>query len=235
MMTLLMRFATTVRFGLVICLLFSVTTNAQIDRKKVIDPQDIKLAAGDAVKMYVFDGIFPVDKSKYISAFHERELIINGFGEINLVAIGKVYVAGFTAKEISKILEEKFRPFAKEPRIVIEPLARIQLRGGFAKPGMYRFDLRMSFWEMVDRVGGFSGNTQLEDIYIVRKDALLYEDFENAFYDSQSLFELGLQSGDMIIAPMSNRLTFTSIMRYTQFGMSLLIFYFTLTNYQNDK
>ncbi|MBN1542845.1 polysaccharide biosynthesis/export family protein [candidate division KSB1 bacterium] len=193
---------------------------------------DIRIRAGDAVKLYVYDGMFPADKSKYISNFNDRELIVDGFGEIDLISIGRIYVEGFTAQEISKILEEKFKPFAREPYIIVIPLVRLQLIGGFRKDGMYRFDLRKSFWDMMEEVGGLDGSAKIHDIYIMRKERIVYQDFAEAFYNAQALYELGLQSGDAIVAPRSNRLTFNTLMRYTQFGMSLLIFYFSLINYR---
>ena len=196
--------------------------------------KDIRINAGDAIKLFVYDGLFPADNSKYISNFNNRELIVDGFGEINLISIGKIYVQGFTAQEISKILEEKFKPYAREPHIIVEPLVRIQLLGGFGKPGMYRFDLKMSFWDLLEKAGGLTGGAKIEDVYIMRRDRILYSDFAEAFYSASALYELGLHSGDAIVAPRSNRLTFNTLMRYTQFGMSLLIFYFSLLNYQND-
>jgi hypothetical protein len=66
----------------------------------------------------------------------------------------------------------------------------------------------------------------------MRKNQVLYSNFSEAFYNAQALYELGLQSGDAIVAPRSNRLTFNTLMRYTQFGMSLLIFYFSWINYR---
>jgi len=41
---------------------------------------------------------------------------------------------------------------------------------------------------------------------------------------------LGVESGDEIVVPRVNRPTFRSMMRYFQFGMSLIILYLTLLN-----
>jgi hypothetical protein len=97
---------------------------------------------------------------------------------------------------------------------------------------MYRFKLNISFWEMVEEAGGLSTRSRFEEIYIERRGEMIYEDFWNAFYDASSLYELGIQSGDQIVAPIINRISFYTIMRYVSFGMSVLTFYFTFLNYR---
>lgn len=193
--------------------------------------REIRVTPGDAIRIYVYDNLFPSEKSKFISLFHEKEFIIDGEGNINLGPIGKVSMAGLKAEEIAEILREKFKPFAKDPLIMIIPLVRIGLKGGFNLPGQYRVNLSMSFWEMVKEVGGIISMANFEDMYIVRDRQIIYRNFGEAFYKAQSLYELGIESGDEIYAPRVNRLTFATIIRYIQFGMSLLTFYFSLMNY----
>ena len=94
------------------------------------------------------------------------------------------------------------------------------------------FNPSISFWEMVEQAGGLAGLATLENIYILRRNDILYRNFIEAMYHGQSLFELGIESGDEIVAPRLNRLTFQSIMRYAGFAMSLITVYFTLMNYQ---
>lgn len=197
--------------------------------------REIQLTAGDAVHLYVYDGLFPAGPDKFIGTFHDKEYIIDGFGDINLFSIGKVHVVGLTAQEISVILERKLKPFAKEPHVVVEPLVKLYLRGGFNESGLHRFNLRISFWEMLEEVGGLNGISRVEDIYIIRDDRILYKDFWNAFYRASSLAELGIQSGDELIAPRVNRLTMDTILRYFQFGMSIVTFYITFLNYRNTQ
>lgn len=197
--------------------------------------RDVRLMPGDAVHIYVYDGLFPTEKSKFISLFHDKEFILNGKGEIVLGPVGRVSIAGLKAEEVSEVLQEKFKPYSREPFVIVVPLVRLSLKGGFGMEGLYRFDPNMSFWEMIKEVGGLISLSSFEDMYIVREKEVIYRNFGDAFYKGQSLYELGLESGDEIIAPRVNRLTFSTIIRYIQFGMSIMIFYFTLMNYNTKR
>jgi len=196
---------------------------------------EVKLRSGDAIRLLVYDGVLPTEKSKFISNFHDQEFPIDGNGEIRLYSLGKLKVAGLTADQISQKLVEEFKPFAKNPIVVVIPLVRVTLRGEWGKPGMYRFSLDTSFWDMVKEAGGLSGFSTIESMYLVRKDEIVYKDFVNALYNATSLYELGVESGDEIVAPRVNRLTLYSISRYFQFAMSILIFYFTVKNYSINR
>ncbi len=212
--------------ALLMALLPALSTAQEIPKR------ELRLGAGDAIRLFVYDGVSPTDKSKFISSFHDMEYIIDGMGDVQLSSLGKTHIAGMTAEEIAALLREKFKLFAKEPYVVVIPLIRITLRGGFNQPGMYRFSLEKSFWDTLKEAGGLSGLSTIDDMYILRKDVIIYKDFAEALYKASSLAELGLESGDEIIAPRVNRITFDSIMRYFQFGMSILIFYLSFQNYQ---
>jgi protein involved in polysaccharide export with SLBB domain len=196
------------------------------------ESREIRLMAADAIHVYIYDSFFPTEKGKFISLFHDKEFVLDGTGNITLGPLGKVPVAGLKAEEIAEVLKEKLKPFAKEPLIMVVPMIRIFLRGGFSEAGLHRFNPEMSFWEMVKEVGGLNSLSSFEDMFVMRNGEVIYRNFDQAFYKGQALYELGLQSGDEIFAPRVNRLTFDNIMRYLQFGMSMLIFYFSIANYK---
>ena len=191
-----------------------------------------RVKPGDAIRIFVYDGPIQVEKNRFISQFHDLELVIDGYGEISLFSLGKVKVAGMTADEIRAILTEKFKPYAKDPNVIVIPLIRLILRGEFGAPGMYRFSLNTSFWDMIAEAGGIDNSYSLENMFIMRKNEILYQDFEEALHNASSLGEMGLESGDEIIAPRVNRLSFQTIMRYFQFGASIIILYLTILNRQ---
>ncbi len=215
-----------VRFSL-LCFLVNVLVAAP--------KREVRVRPGDAIRLFVYEGLYVTEKGKFVSMFHDKEFILNGDGEIILGSLGRVPIAGLKAEEIAEVLQEKFKPFAKDCMIIVIPLVRVTLRGAFNARGMYRFDLDMSFWQMVKEAGGFSTLSSVDEIYIVRGKEILYRNFAEALYQGQSLYELGIQSGDEIVAPTINRLSFETIMRYTQFVMSIMIFYFSMVNYFNKK
>jgi protein involved in polysaccharide export with SLBB domain len=194
---------------------------------------EIRLCRGDAIRLFVYDGPLSVEKNRFLAQFHDQMFIIDGFGNISIFSLGELKIVGLTADKVADLLHEKFLPYATdEPVVVVKPLIRVNLRGEFIKVGMFRFDPSISFWEMVEQAGGFTGLAMLESVYILRKDDIIYRDFAEALHQGQSLAELGIESGDEIVAPRLHRLTFQSIIRYAAFGMSLVTFYFTLMNYQ---
>jgi protein involved in polysaccharide export with SLBB domain len=195
----------------------------------------LRVTPGDAIHLYIYENLFPMDKGKFIGNYHDKEFIVDGLGQIQLGPLGHVQIAGLKPEEIAQVLQEKFKPFAKDPYIIVIPLIRLELKGGFAQPGLYRFNPNMSFWEMMKEVGGLHSLSAFEDMHVLRNGQPIYHDFGEAFYRGQSLYELGFESGDEVIAPRVNRLSFDTIMRYIQFGMSMLVFYLTLVNYNTNK
>jgi len=195
---------------------------------------EIILGPGDAIYLSVYDGAFAPVEGKFISIFHDKIFIINGFGQIDLFTLGELTIAGLSTEEIRILLTEHLKPYAKEPMIIVRPLIRVTLRGEFGQPGMYRFGLDTSFWDMIQQagglVGGLDGLSALEDMFIMRKEQIIYKDFVEAIHSGTSIYELGIESGDEVVVPRANRPTFRSMMRYFQFGMSLIILYLTLLN-----
>ena len=199
------------------------------------EPREVRLKAGDAVRLLVYDGLFPTDNNKFVSNFHNAEFVVDGLGEIRLYSLGKIKGAGRTADEISELVKEKLKPFTKEPMVITIPLIKLSLKGNFGRPGMYRFNLDESFWQIVEEAGGIGNLSSIEGMYIIRRDEVLYQNFEDAFYNASSLYEMGIESGDELIAPRVNTISLYTIQRYFEFMMSIFIFYFTLQSYRNNR
>lgn len=191
---------------------------------------DIIVNSGDAIRVLVYDGAVVPAGSRFISQFHNQEFVIDGNGEIRLYSLGTIKVAELTVEEIQTNLVEKFKPYAKNPNVVVIPLVRLVFRGEFGSAGMYRFSVNTSFWDVISEVGGVHNSFSLTNMYIVRDGGILFENFEEYFYKAKSIAEMGLQSGDEIIAPRQNRISFGTIMRYFQFASSVIVLYVALTN-----
>ena len=194
---------------------------------------EYRLNAGDAIRILIYDGSVVPENSRYIYQFHNQEYILDGYGEIRLSSLGTLKIASKSVEEIQKLLENKFRSYAQEPHVVVIPMIKIVLRGEFGMSGMYRFSLNTSFWDVVATAGGVSNAYSLTNMYLERDGEILYQDFLEAFYKANSLHEMGIQSGDEIIAPRLNRISLASIMRYFQFASSVILLYFALANDRN--
>jgi hypothetical protein len=192
--------------------------------------REIRVKPGDAIHLRIYDG-FILSENVSLKQLQDSTKIVDGEGNIELAALGKVHVANMSVKEVGEILDSKFKQFIDQPRSAPTHMARINLRGTFIKPGLYRVDLRTSFWEVVKTGGGLQ-SFDLAGFYIERQGEAIYRDFETAFYQGTSLYELGLESGDSIVAPRINRLTVQTVMRYFGWGLQFLTFYVTLLNYR---
>jgi protein involved in polysaccharide export with SLBB domain len=218
-------------YGFVLALFLLAAGGTTMSAAQELAQEALRVTPGDAIHLYIYESLFPSEKGKFVGNYHDKEFVVDGLGQITLGPLGRVQIAGLKPEEIAQVLQEKFRPFAKDPLIIVVPMIRLELKGGFSQPGLYRFNPNISFWEVMKEVGGLHSLSSFEDMYISRKGEPIYRGFGEAFYRGQSLYELGLQSGDEIVAPRVNRLSFDTIMRYLQFGMSMLIFYLTLMNY----
>jgi protein involved in polysaccharide export with SLBB domain len=129
---------------------------------------------------------------------------------------------------VTNILKERFRAYGKDLTIIVTPMIRLVLKGEFGKSGMYRFSPNTSFWDVVAEAGGMSNSLAAENMYVMRRGEIIYANFIESLNSGTSLQELGLQSGDELIAPRINRISFNSIMRYVNFFASLILLYYAL-------
>jgi len=188
----------------------------------------------DGLKLLIYDNSVEPAQNKLLSNFHDKEFIIDGEGYVQLGSFGRIYVAGKNLEEAREYFEEKFKPYGKDLVLFIIPLIRVVMKGEFGKTGMYRFDPKISFWDAVAQAGGMSNSLAAENMYLLRGGEIVYADFMEALYAGASLEELGIQSGDELIAPRINRISFQSLMRYVSFFSSLVLVYFALTDKQRN-
>jgi len=190
---------------------------------------DYTLENGDGLRLLIYDGKNFPQENNFLYNFHNVEYILDGEGYIRLGSLGVVRVGGLTVKQAGDAILAKLRPFAKEPRVVVIPLMRIVLRGEFRAQGMYRISPNSSFWDAVALGGGTSSYYQIEDMYIIRDGDLVFTNFIEAVTSGTSLAEMGIESGDEIVAPRVNRLNFNNMMTFVNFLSSLVLLYVTLS------
>jgi polysaccharide export outer membrane protein len=90
-----------------------------------------------------------------------RELRVNGQGEITMPMVGVVKVGGMTAQEIEKRLVELYdAQFLVNPQITVEVKEfrhqRVAVTGAVAKPGSYEIIGPRTLLEVLSLAGGFS-------------------------------------------------------------------------------
>jgi polysaccharide export outer membrane protein len=90
-----------------------------------------------------------------------RELRVNGQGEITMPLVGVVKVAGLTPQEVQKRLEELYNArFLVNPQITVTVKEfrhqRVAVTGAVAKPGSYEIIGPRTLLEVLSLAGGFS-------------------------------------------------------------------------------
>lgn len=185
---------------------------------------------GDAVRITVIE----IGRSTERVALNlNGDYKINSMGYIMLPLIGNVKVIGHDRVSLAKQLVELLSPYLKEPYITALPLIRVTLMGPFNKPGSYRISPESSLWELIEMAEGPQEHCDLNSIRVERGGRILLKNLLEQFERGHSLEDIGIKSGDQIIAKGESNFGFRDIMNYTYFIMTAISLYFSIRNYNN--
>lgn len=182
------------------------------------------LQSGDAARVFVWQVGQKSDKND-LSGLLSDDYVIDGKGYVIFPIIGRIKVKGMSVTHLEEKLVEKYRPYMKDPIIVITPLIRVVMQGAFNKPGSYRIDPKSSLWELVELAGGPNEGCDLIKLRVERGGQVVIDDLLKSFEQGYSLEDVNIRSGDQIIAPYRKRLSFEYIRRYLSFLMTATLFY----------
>jgi protein involved in polysaccharide export with SLBB domain len=158
---------------------------------------------------------------------------INSLGFIMPLLIGEVKVVGHDRVSLAKHLVELYSPYLKEPYITAMPLIRVTLMGTFNKPGSYRISPESSLWELIEMADGPSEDCNLNSLRVERGGKVMQKNLLQQFERGHSLEDIGIRSGDQIIAKGRSSFGFREIMNYTYFVMTAISLYFSIRGYNN--
>ena len=185
---------------------------------------------GDAVRINVIE----IGRSSEWEALNlNGDYKINSLGYIMLPLIGNVKVVGHDRISLAKHLVELYSPYLKEPYITTMPLIRVALMGAFNKPGSYRISPESSLWELIEMAEGPKENCDLNSMQVERSGKVYLKNLLEQFERGHSLQDIGIRSGDQIVAKGKSNLGFREIMNYTYFVMTAISLYFSIRNYSN--
>lgn len=154
---------------------------------------------GDAIKVSVYpdtamfpSGIYPID----------------GEGFVDFPIIGYLKITSMSILDLTELLKKTYMPFIRFPYVVVRPLMRISLFGGFRQPGLYYVDPHATLWDAV-RLGGTTLRRDgLKKMVWERDRSIIQKDIVPHFQSQQSLYQIGFQSGDRL--SVTNRPEMTS-------------------------
>lgn len=160
---------------------------------------------------------------------------IDSKGSIMLPLIGPFKVIGYNRFTLADKIREIYQPYFTEPYISITPLIRVVIMGPFYKPGSYWINAENSLWSLIDMAGGPTGNIDFNSIKVIRNDKVVIENLLASFEKGHSLDDIGVKSGDQIIAASQKRFGVREFFEYLKFGMSLLSLYILIMRWENLK
>lgn len=186
---------------------------------------------GDAIQISIME-IMDYQSSRGGSVLTINDVFsISRKGVIFMPLIGEVKVAGHNEQTLTEVLAEKFNPYFKEPFITVVPLIRVTLMGAFNKPGSYRIDPNESLWELIDMADGPDSDCDLESISVKRGGDVVIENLLTSFEKGYSLEEIGVRSGDQIIAEYQSHFGLREILDWGRFGITLVVLYLQIQQY----
>ncbi len=180
---------------------------------------------GDAVKIQVWEL-----KNRAVTERNEilsRDYLINSNGDIVIPIIGEVRVVGLTEIELMQTLQEKLGAYLADPYVLVRPLIRVTLQGAFENPGSYRIDPSDSFWDLV-ALGVPISNCDIEGIWVERGGKVILKKLLRSFEEGYSLDDVGIESGDQIIAPARGRIDFNFYINIINLLTSIFLLYLRL-------
>ncbi len=204
--------------------LFCCSTGIAMQKKNIVN----EFNPGDAVRISVIELGRGMERSPLnISG----DYTINSAGYIMLPIIGNVKVTGNDRNSLAKNLVELYSPYLKEPYITTTPLIRITLMGAFNKPGSYRISPESSLWQLIELAEGPKEDCDLNSIRVERGGKVVMKNLLEQFERGHSLDDIGIRSGDQIIAKGKSSFGFRDIMNYSYFIMTAVSMYFSIKNY----
>jgi protein involved in polysaccharide export with SLBB domain len=144
---------------------------------------------GDAIKVSVFPDT---------AMFPSGTYLIDGEGYVDFPIIGYIKITSMSILELNELLKKTYMPFIRFPYVVVRPLMRISLFGGFARPGLYYVDPHATLWDAVRLGGTIVRRDGLKRMVWERDHSIIQKDVVPHFQSQQSLYQIGFRSGDRL-------------------------------------
>ncbi|NLG16140.1 MAG: hypothetical protein GX556_02280 [Fibrobacter sp.] len=184
-----------------------------------------RFVCGDALRISLaldtlsfLNGVYPIDYSGYVV----------------LPVQGRVNVMEFTVPEFTEWVQKTYEQYIRFPEVMVTPLIRVSLLGGFKAPGMYYVEPQRSIWDLISLAGGTNHEKGLRKLRWERNRQVIQYDLIPMLQSGQSLYALGFRSGDQIWTPTENRsirdILVREVLPFATFALSLYLGIMTLKN-----
>lgn len=175
---------------------------------------------GDAIRIQVWE-LYQQQTNLNLSGDYP----ISPEGTIIMPLVGEMKVKGMTVFELMQALENKLRAYMRNPLVYVRPLIRLTLQGAFIEPGAFRVPPTSSLWDVIALAGGPRGDCDLEKLRVERGGKVIMADLLESFESGYSLEDIGIESGDQILAPARRGLTMAVIVGFLNLIMTTVLLY----------
>jgi len=211
------------RVLLISCFLWFFLAPSHLFSQSQLSKEDV-FQIGDGVRIRIWQ-IWEVGSTRGSNIELSGDYSIDGKGYIDLPIVGKVKVTGLRPEQVAELLKSKYSAYLREPVIIVRPLIRVTMQGAFNRPGSYRIDPESSLWELVALAGGPNQTCDLRKMRVERGGKVVIKNLLKSFEKGYSLRDIGIRSGDQILAPNRSRFTIRTLMGYLSFAMSAALLY----------
>ncbi len=190
---------------------------------------------GDAFRIVVFP-----DTAHFLNGVYH----IDDSGKVFLPVIGTMKVSSITEKNLTLLLDTIYLPYLRYPNVLVQPLVRVSLLGGFIKPGLFYVSPRASLWDAIELAGGTIREDGIKKIKWARDGSIVKKDLLTDFQAGTSLSSMGFRSGDQIFVTHVPKRDSWEIFREEVLPLLSLVIgtaataataYFTFETYQSRK
>ncbi len=130
---------------------------------------------------------------------------VDGKGYIHLPLAGKIQVAGLTIEQARTKVEGIYRPFIKDPWVVVEVAEYksqpLYLIGQFKNPGVIYMDRPVNLLQGIAMGNGLSDSADLRGARVVRNNKILTVDIYYLLQEGAVTQNIWLRTGDIVFVP----------------------------------
>jgi protein involved in polysaccharide export with SLBB domain len=182
------------RYGLIIISMLAAVGCAPGLHDNLIRSQvkEEKFFAGDGVRIKsiqdtasFLNGVYPIDSD----------------GFVYLPIIGRYYILDKSPLQFMAMLQKQYVQYLRFPELIVRPLIRVSLLGGFFKPGLYYAEPERSIWDLVYMAGGTTNEDGIKRMRMERSRQVISDNLVPYLQSGESIADIGFKSGDQIWTP----------------------------------
>lgn len=153
---------------------------------------------------------------------------IDGEGMADLPIAGRIVVAGKSRQNIEQYLSGLWAPYLKDTHIRATPAIRVAVTGNVARPGYHYPHPDQTVYDVIAMAGGPLSPYKLDEIEHRRAGREVTDALAHNIARGQTLRESGVDSGDEIMLPLHDPLTWAEAIPLIGTALTVVLNAFTV-------